>query len=410
MSMDAPFLSENIKVVTPGLAVGKKKVSRAFQPTFTVTRDSTVFCFCQGRLGEGWDDDVKAILMNKSEDGGRSWGQFRTISAPMNHFALSAYTFEESGQEKLAVVVCVDLNLTRDFYRDTEASVGLRPDFDLFALPEWQPCVLLRLLSGDGGKTWDYEMIDGDRSPLGRECSGHVPAFINMIGQIQKVESGPHAGRIFTSGPVYAKPVGEPMTANFRDHHAVGSAVLYSDDCGASWKMDGIAADYLANESSAVLIEGGKKLLMVRRLNHEKMMEKYPVKNEYRPGYGHRIFQTSEDWGKTWSDYRAVPLSGVPCHGTLCRIGERLYFSIPQGVGDDVEADWTHGRERGTIYFSDDDGETWTPRVVEPGRFSYSTVGPLSETEQICFFAEGNLGDFGVACRIFNDAWLEQEE
>lgn len=410
MASVTPFLSDNIKVFRPGLGLGSQKVSRAFQPTFTSLKDGTIFSFCQGRLGEGWDDDVKCILMNKSEDAGRHWGQFRAISAPMNHFALSAYTFEDSGRQKLAVVVCVDLHLTRKFYRDGQASAGLNPDFDLFSLPEWQPCVFLRMLSGDGGNSWDFELIDGDRSPLGQECSGFVPAFINMIGQIQKVESGPYAGRIFTSGPVYAKPVGEPMTANFRDHHAVGSAVLYSDDWGASWRMDGMAADYLANESSAVLIEEGKKLLMVRRLNHEKMMEKYPVKNAYRPGYGHRIFQTSDDWGKTWSNYRAVPVSGVPCHGNLCRVGDRLLFSIPQGIGDDVETDWNTGRERGTVYFSDDEGHTWSPRVVEPSKFSYSTVGPLSEKEYICFFAEGNLGDFGVACRIFNDAWLEQGE
>lgn len=409
MSKSSPFLSENITVLSPGLSVGNQKVTRGFQPSFTVIKDGTVFSFCQGRLGNGWDDDVKAILMSISKDGGRNWGEPRRLSAPMNHFALSAYTFEEAGVETVAVVVAVDLHVTREFYRDAEASAGVSPDFDLFTIPEWQPCVMLRVLSKDGGNTWEFEMIDGERSPLGRACSGYVPTFINMIGQIQKVETGPHAGRIFTSGPVYAKPVGETLSSHFRDQATVGSAVIYSDDNGASWQLEGIAADYLANESSAVLIEEGSKLLMVRRRNQETMMEKNPPLTDFLPPYGHRIFQTSEDWGRTWSDYQTPPVSGVRCHGTLCRIGQRLYFSIPQGTGDNVEADYDHGRERGTIYYSDDDGQSWTPRVLEPGTFSYSTVGQLSEEERICFFAQGVMGDFGIGCRIFNDAWLDLE-
>ncbi len=396
-------------VFLPGLEVGDQVISRTFQPSFTVMRDGTLLCFCQGRLGSGWDDDLKVVLMNRSRDGGQTWEGQRAITSPMNHFAISSFCFEEGGVEKVAFVVCVDLNVTRNTYRGDKANWA-DPGFDLEGVSPETGCLLLRYVSEDVGESWGVEPITGEASFLGKPCQGYVPVFANLIGQIQAVSSGPHAGRIFTSGPVYGEPEGTPLTANFRNHDTIGSAVFYSDDNGASWQMDGLAADYLANESSAVQIHDETELLMVRRLNPGKKFQKKAPLTDWRPGFGHRIFQTSGDWGRTWSAYRAEPVSGVPCHGVLDRVGNRIYFSIPKGVGPTVERNYDIGRERGAIYFSDDEGATWNHRVIEPGTFSYSTVGKLNTKERICFYGKCAMGDGGVAYRVFTDAWLDGEE
>ena len=400
--------SDRLEVFEPGLEIDGETVSRTFQPSFTVTAEGTLLCFCQGRVGDGWDDDMKVVLVNRSFDHGLTWEGARAICSPMNHFAVSSYTTGERGAEVISVLTCVDLHLTRRYYGDDPGRSLDRTGLDLENLGPETAGVLCRFVSVDQGVTWRMETLTGDRSPLGRTYEGGTLVFLNAIGQVQKMDSGPHRGRLFMAAPVYAVPEGEEITSHFRNHPCIGSGVLFSDDRGESWQMNGFIADYLANECSAVSISNNRELLMVRRLNPKKMFRKIPPRTDFRPEFGHRIFQTSTDWGQTWSDYRTKPISGVPCHGTMCRVGQRIYFSIPQGYGPDVELAWDKCREQGTIYFSDDEGDTWSHRVIEPGTFTYSTVGALTEKRRVCFYSQGGLGEGGVACRIFTDEWLDE--
>lgn len=197
------------------------------------------------------------------------------------------------------------------------------------------------------------------------------------------------------------------MTSNFRDFVNSGSGVIYSDDQEVSWKMDGMIADYLANESSAVSIDGGEGLLIVRRFNKKEMLVKNPARTSFQPKFGERIFHTGRDGGKTWSEPFTKEISGVRCHGTMAKVGDRIYFSVPKGYGLDVEDGWEYGRENGTIYFSDDDGKTWSHKVIEKGTFSYNTVGQLTDKYRITFFSRGLMGEDGIGYRIFTDSWLD---
>lgn len=400
-------LSDAVMVFEPGLAVGDQTVSRTFQPSFTTTTDGTLLAFCQGRLGEGWDDDLKVVLINRSFDSGKTWEGTRALCAPMNHFALSAWTTGEAGAEEVSVLTCVDLHLTRKHYRDDAKLLKDETGLDLNIIGKGAAGVLCRFTSSNLGASWKMETLTGERTPLNRVYPGGTLLFLNAIGQIQRMDSGPHQGRLFMAAPIYAAPQGVTVTAHFRNHPCIGSGVLYSDDGGRSWQINDFIADYLANESSAVAINEGRDLLMVRRQAPEQSFKKTPPRTDFRPAFGHRIFQTSSDWGRTWSDYRSKPISGVPCHGTLSRKGDRIAFSIPQGYGPDVESAWDKCRAQGTIYFSDDDGETWRHRVIEKETFSYNTVGPLNDTHWISLYSQGLMGEGGVACRTFTDAWLD---
>jgi hypothetical protein len=97
----------------------------------------------------------------------------------------------------------------------------------------------------------------------------------------------------------------------------------------------------------------------------------------------------------------------VRCHGTLARIKDRLYFSIPGGIDGMEKQTWDADRVNGSIYFSDDDGLTWNHRIIEESYFSYSTVGKLSDEYRITIYSRGGHGDKGIAYRIFTDEWLE---
>lgn len=387
----------------PGLKVGADTVCRTFQPSFVVTREGVLFAFCQGRLKGGRDDDPKVILMSRSDDTGKTWGPARAISAPLTHFAISAYVRPEGASETLSVLTCVGLKGTKDFYNHDYARMADQTGVDINEVGEDAASVLCRFDSMDGGEAWSVTTLTDEATPLGKECQGFTPVFFNPIGQVHVVEKGPYAGRYVIAGPVYAAAEGETLTNHFRNHPCVGSGVIYSNDQGCTWCLDGVIGDYLANECSAVTTGNGEELLMIRRLNPDRMLEIYPPRVSFRPGFEERIAHTSADGGRTWSRPFAVKMSGIRCHGTLARVGERLYFSIPTGIGQDGE--WT--RRRGAVYYSDDKGRTWASRAVEEGTFSYSTVGRLTDEARIVFFGGGTMGDEGLGYRIFTDEWLE---
>lgn len=394
-------------VFEPGLKIARQTVSRNFQPSYVVTSNRALLVFCQGRLGEGWDDDLKVILMNRSWDFGKTWEGSKPISGPINHFAISPYLSMSDTGEVVSFVTCVDLNVTKQYYGHDYARMKIVTGIDIEKVGVKTPAVLCRFSSADTGDTWSNEPLTDDKTPLGKPLLGGTPIFLNAIGQVHVIPEGPKRGRYIIGVPIFAVPEGSAMTENFRDYANSGSGILYSDDQGTSWKMDSIIADYLANEASAISILGGEKLLMVRRFNRDKMLLANPAKTSFRPKLGERIFHTSSDWGKTWSEPSVRKISGVLCHGTLAKVGDRIYFSIPLGDGPDVEKNWDTGRACGAIYYSDDEGVTWSHKIIEKGTYSYSTVGQLIGKYRITFFSRGLMGEDGIGYRIFTDEGLD---
>ena len=394
-------------VFEPGFEVDGEVVCRTFQPSYVVTRDGMLIAFCQGRLRDGRDDDPKMILTSRSADGGATWSPANIVSGRMNHYAMSAYLSDRNGRERISVLTMVDLRVTEDIYEKDYDKMRAQAGIDIDAVGRDTPMVLCRFDSDDGGDNWTMEALLGDRTPLNRRYSDGTLIMFNPIGQVHVIPEGPHEGRYIMGGPVTVVPDGEVVTNHFRNHHQSGSAIIYSDDQGDTWRTDGFITDYQANEASAVSVNHGEELLLIRRLNSPGMFEGKASLMDVRPGPRQRIAHTSTDCGTTWSKPFLVDISGVRCHGTLARVGQRLLFSIPNGP-DPPEPERGNASERqhGAIYFSDDEGQTWRHRVVEPETFSYSTVGSLDGSRYITLFARSSMGQDGIGCRVFDDEWL----
>ncbi|MFC1453069.1 exo-alpha-sialidase [Verrucomicrobiota bacterium] len=400
-------LSELTLAFEPGFEVDGEVVCRTFQPSYVVTRDGTLIAFCQGRLRRGSDDDPKMILTSSSDDRGATWSPVKIVSGRINHYAMSAYLSERDGRECVSVLTMVDLRVTENIYENDYDKMREQAGIDIDAVGRDTPMVLCRFDSDDGGDTWAMEALLGDRTPLNHCYPNGTLIMFNPLGQVHVIPEGPHEGRYVMGGPVTVVPEGETVTNHFRNHRQSGSAVIYSDDQGDTWRTDGVITDYLANEASAVSVNHGEELLLVRRLNPLRVFEEQPPLTDVRPGPMQRVAHTSGDCGKTWSQPFLVDISGVRCHGTLARVGRRLLFSIPSGSGlPESERQNVSDRQRGAIYFSDDEGQTWRQKIIEPETFSYSTVGRLNESQYITLFARSSMGQDGVGCRVFEDEWL----
>lgn len=400
-------LSDMRFVFEPGLKVGSETVTKTFQPSYVVTSANTLLVFCQGRLRRAGDNEVKVILMNSSRDFGLSWDGVRVLSSPMNHFAISPYVSPGESGERISFLTCVGLKVTKAYYNNDFDLLKEKTGIDINIVGADKAAVLCRYYSDDDGASWQLEVLTGEKTPLYKEYKGHTPVFMNTIGQVHKIKEGPYAGRYILAAPIYTVPEGEAITDNFRNHACSGSGIIYSDDSGESWQMDGMIRDYLANEASAVSINKGKELLMIRRYMDLRQLIKNPASSDLIPQNGQRIAHTSSDGGFTWSEPKLVNISHVKCHGTLARIKNRLYFSIPGGLNGMEKQSWDADRVNGSIYFSDDEGLSWNHRIIEESYFSYSTVGKLSDEYRITIYSRGGHGDKGIAYRIFTDAWLD---
>ena len=401
-------LSERTLAFEPGFEVHGEVVCRTFQPSYVVMPDGTLLVFCQGRLGAGRDDDPKVVLTSRSVDWGATWSPARAVSGRLTHYAMSAYLSQRDGRERVSVLTMVDMRGTENLYDKDHGEMRERTGIDIDAVGRRTPMVLCRFDSDDGGESWTRETLLGGRSPLNRRYADGTLIMFNPVGQVHVVPDGPHRGRYILGGPVTVVPEAEAVSDYFRDHPQSGSTVLYSDDQGETWRTDGFLTDYLANEASAVSVRGGEELLIVRRLNPQDRLAERSLSGQVSPGPMRRIAHTSADWGKTWSPPSLVDISGVLCHGTLARCGQRLLFSIPNGSGSrEPGRPHVSERRRGAIYCSDDDGRTWRHKVIDSGTFSYSTVGSLNESQYITLYARGSMGQDGVGCRVFEDEWLE---
>lgn len=408
MSEMSDGLSERIMVFKPGFEIDGEPVCRTFQPSYAVSRTGRVLAFCQARLKKGRDDDPKIPVVTHSDDLGKTWADPRPVSAPMNHFAISAYAAEVEGGERISFICVVDMRVTENYYGKDYGKMKRRTGIDVDLVGRETPMVLCRFDSIDGGASWAMTLLTGDDSPLNKRYGGAMLVFLNPIGQVHVIPEGPLKGRMVIGCHLTAVPEGEPVSNHFRNHPTSGSGAIYSDDQGLTWTMDGMIMDYLGNECSVVSINHGSDLLMIRRVNGKKKMDERAPTTDFRPGEK-RLAHTSSDCGATWSDPFVLPISEVICHGTLARIGDRLIFSIPAGpVERSGDRSDQNQRVRGTLYFSDDEGKTWESKLLEPDTFSYSAVGRLNGYLNVCMYAVGAMGQDGIGCRLFTDEWLSK--
>ncbi len=362
-------------------------VGAGFQPSVLMDSQGTIHVFFQARMDSSEDETEKMIGHVTSEDGGKTFSDMSFVNpVPLFTYAISSFEKElADGTKRICLLTCLSMAETVTFHKDP-AVVKDRTGIDLDALSRKAGCVVLEFFSDDFGKTWSRKEHWGitDRE-YDRNARTYYLSFFNMIGQVRRIKTGPFAGRMIIGGPTAGEYLPFSDEPHFRKYR-MSSSIVYSDDNGESWHFGGVVNDehtFRNSEASAVPVEEGKKIMLIRRRQED--------------GTAGKLIHYSEDGGENWSHGRDCSIPAVHCLHVLEKVGETVLCSSPR-LSD---------RTQGCIYMSRNYGRSWTVKCIEPDLFSYSTVQHLIGKYYMCCFSLKGHGSKGLASRIFHADWLE---
>ena len=371
------------------IQTAERWVGAGFQPSVLADDQGKIHVFFQARLDGSNDRAEKMIAHVTSSNGGKTFSEIQFINAaPMQTYAISAFMRNSpSSSKRISVLTSLSIDETIERLKDPTL-IRERLNIDVTTFKRKGATVVLEFYSDDLGRTWKRkEHRDISDRVYQRNGRDYYLAFINLIGQVRRIEGGQHDGRLLLGGPLRGSYLPCKDHPHFRNYPP-SSSLIYSDDKGESWKFGGVINDDTAfanNEASAVSVNGGRQVLLARRSNSR--------------GVKGKTMHLSSDGGDTWEDGFLTSVTATRCLQVLETHGDIVLCSAPG------KTDRTHG----TIYVSTNAGKSWTPKVIEEGLFSYSTVNRLVGDYLICSYSRGHHGEQGIAARIFSVQWLERE-
>jgi sialidase-1 len=325
-------------------------------PALIVGPKGSVLAFCEGRkAGRGDAGDIDLVL-KRSVDGGKTWGEMQVVwdDGPNTCGNPCPVVDARTGT--------IWLLLTHNLGKDTEKllvsgkSTGTR--------------TVWITKSTDDGATWDkpVEITKDVKKP-------HWSWYA----------TGPGVGIQLKSGRLLIPCDSKSANGTVRESH-----LIYSDDGGKTWKIGGVVGPN-CNECQAVELSDGSVMLNMRT---------------YR-GTNRRLVTVSKDGGETFSNpIEDETLVEPVCQASILRLPARernekpaLLFSNPASTK----------REKLTIRLSLDDGKTWPhAKELHPGPAAYSCLTVLPNGEIACLYERGAKNPYEtIMLARFTRGWVE---
>lgn len=332
-------------------------------PAIVRANDGTLLAFCEGRAGISDGGNIDLVL-KRSTDNGLTWGPWILVQ-------------DEGGTAPITI--------------GNPAPVVDRSTGHIHLLFCRENDTVFHTVSTDNGLTWAprTEITANVKSAgWGWYATGPVHGI--------QLSRGNRAGRLVV-------PANHRIGAAGSDSGAFGSQILYSDDHGATWRMDAVfeAVNGAApNETTLVELAptagGGSRVYINSR--------------DYGSDPGNRSEAWSEDGGASY----AGPFEGNPhfvtpvCQGSLLRYSSiddgdgvnRILFSSPNGAS----------RSNGAIWISTDEAATWSqPKTIRAGAFAYSDMVRTADDHLGVLFETGAATDQYQSINFIraNEAWLD---
>ena len=301
-------------------------------PAAIVTPKGTLLAFCEGRVKSRSDAGDIDLLVRRSSDGGKTWGDIQVVwNDGANTCGNPCPVID-----RVSGTICLLMTWNRGDDGEGAIKKGTAHDSRRVFITR----------STDDGATWSKPAeITADAKHKGWRWYATGP------GVGIQLTHGPHAGRLVV-----------PCDHSTADG-TYGSHTIYSDDAGKTWKRgEPILPD--VNECQVVELSDGTLLMNMR--NYAKSQSRL------------RAVATSADGGATWSkvSYDAA-LPEPVCQASIIRYDpakgaiKPLLFSNPASK---------ERRERMTVRASFDEGKSWpVAKLIYGGPAAYSCLTVLPD-------------------------------
>jgi len=296
-------------------------------PALVVSDKGTLLAFCEGRKTSASDAGDIDLLLKRSMDEGATWTDSQIVH-------------EEGGDAEITIGNPCPMV---DSSTDTVHLLFTRNNQRVFYTS-----------SQDDGNTW-------------AEPREITEAFRGFNFPWTRVGTGPGHGLRLKSGRLLA-----PIWLNERIRFNYRSAVVYSDDNGATWLAGGLVGPEVpdTNECMAVAMPDESVYLNMRATDTRS-----------------RSVAQSTDGGETWSTpVTDEGLFDPVCQASVLRVGERVFFTNPSGPG----------RANLLVRESDDGAKTWRIlRIIHEGPSAYSDLAISRDGETVfCLYECGATGPY----------------
>jgi sialidase-1 len=320
-------------------------------PALIVSPKGTLLAFCEGRKKGTSDAGDIDLLLKRSQDGGKTWGDAQVV------WDDGANTCGNPCPVVERATGTIWLLLTHNLGKDTEKAIvdgtskGTR--------------TVWVANSSDDGATWS-KPVEITRDVKKPEWTWYA--------------TGPGVGIQLTGGRLVVPCDNKVARTKARQSH-----VIYSDDRGKTWKLGGVVGPN-CNECQVVERADGSLLLNMRS---------YQANNR-------RMVAVSKDGGETWTKPAEDPALVEPvCQASLVRLPgkkARLLFSNPASTR----------REKMTVRLSDDGGKTWpVSRELHAGPAAYSCLAVLPDGTLACLYERGDKKPYEtITLARFSLGWL----
>jgi sialidase-1 len=321
-------------------------------PAIITTRQGTVIAFAEGRKSSSSDAGDIDLVMKRSEDGGKTWGDLKVI-------------WDAGGNTCGNPSPVVDRS-TGDIFLLSTWNLGTDREPDIIKGTSKDTRRVFVLISTDDGKTW-AEPRDITAFVKPDNWTWYATGPCHGI----QIENKRHRGRLIIPCDHI-----ESGTEKYYSH------IIFSDDHGKTWNLGGITPKDKVNECTVAELRNGRLMLNMRNYDRSKHC---------------RMISLSDDGGMTWSTiFPDSALVEPICQGSLLgfpvkgRIGVSLLFVNPADENQ---------RRNLTLRQSFDNGRTWSGTwVIHRGPAAYSDLTVLRGGIVGCLYEAGSSSPYeGIA-------------
>tara|TARA_B100002051_G_scaffold57711_1_gene53433 strand:- start:605 stop:1735 length:1131 start_codon:yes stop_codon:yes gene_type:complete len=323
-------------------------------PSIITTDSGVVLAFAEGRKNSSSDSGDIDLVLKRSIDGGKTWGDLIIIRDDSTNVCGNPSPVIDRKTGKIFLLS------TWNRGDDTESEI-----INMTSVDTRRVYVMNSI---DEGLSWSkpIEITDKVKKP---NWTWYATGPVHGI----QIREGSKKGRMIIPC--------DHIEANTKKYY---SHIIYSDDGGSSWNIGGTTPQDQVNECSVAEIGKGKLILNMRNYDRTQMNRKISISNDY-----------GESWGDIYDDKALVePI----CQASILRYSFKGY-----GRNDLLFINPADKNKRlnMTLRLSNDLGRTWTREfLLHEGPSAYSDITKLRNGNIGCLFEAGKNSPYeGIVYR-----------